>query len=155
MLSDVSLLDLGEMFGRTATGVRRVGAAMRRDRRSAMTVIPAMTRGGELFAVTRARFAAGRVAGTASLIRRDRVLRFAFGRGRSCRTGSEQGDRFGAQMRQFRKLEDGRRRYGQNTGRVSRRKQPIAGPKKLAADRLAAISSFRSNRNRPPISIAA
>ena len=50
------------MFGRTATGVRRVGAAMRRDRRSAMTVISAMTGGGELFAVTGARFAAGRVA---------------------------------------------------------------------------------------------
>ena len=116
------------MFGRTATGVRRVGAAMRRDRRSAMTVIPATTGGGELFAVTRARFSVGRVAGTASLIRRDRAFRFAFGYGRSRRTGGEQGDRFRAEMRQFRKLKDGLRRYGQRTGRTGHGDWPIARP---------------------------
>jgi len=91
MRSDVSLLDLGEVFGWPAAGVRRVGPAMRGHRRSAMT---AVRRRGEWLAVTGARFAAGGVAAMAGLGRRDLALRFGRGNGLSGsrRTGGETGD---------------------------------------------------------------
>lgn len=82
------------MFGRSATGVRGIGPAMRSHRRSAMTMFPAVRRRGEWLAVAGARFAASAMAAMAGLDRRDRALRFGHRHRHSRRTGGEPGDGF-------------------------------------------------------------
>ena len=111
------LLDLGEMFGRTGMGVCRVGPAMRRvrafrdghdpghdgRRRTVCRDLSAFCRGlrGESAVSTGAATRSGSL----------RPQPFASDAGPA-------GRRFRAEMRQFRKLEDGLRRYGQRAGRI-------------------------------------
>src|SRR6202000_1288184 len=125
------------MFCRTAAGVRGVGAAMRRDRRSTPPTTVTMASRSQLFAVTviMAGFAADGATGMADFNRRDRAVRFAFGRRPMRRARREQGDRFRGQMWHLGKLEDGARGYGERIGGACNRDQPVARPGRFLRQR--------------------